>query len=96
MARVRPENQPSSEREKVVVAATASSTAGSAAMRVKRATMRVCSRAPGTLSFHARRNPSACHTMVLSIARMRTAFIVSAVQTYSLRGAIAVSPVRMR
>ena len=40
IARVRSENQPSSEREKVVVAATASSSAGSAAMTENKATMR--------------------------------------------------------
>ena len=47
MARVLVENQPSSEREKVIVAPTASSSVGSAAMIENSATMRMCSRAPG-------------------------------------------------
>ncbi len=54
MARVRSENQPSSEREKVVVAATASSMAGNAAMIENKSTMRTCRRAPASLARHAR------------------------------------------
>ena len=42
-------NQLSSAREKVVVAAIASSRAGSAAIKLNRPTMRACSRAPGDL-----------------------------------------------
>lgn len=41
MARVRAENHPSSERENVVVAAIARRIAGSAAMMLNKATMRV-------------------------------------------------------
>ena len=54
---MRVENQLSSEREKVTVAPTASSSVGSAAMTLNSATMRMCSRAPGIFWRHARARP---------------------------------------
>ena len=96
MARVRVENQPSSDRENVVVAATARRMAGSAAMTLNSKTIRVCSRAPGTCCFQARRKPSDCQTMMASMAWIKTTLTASAVQTISLRGAIPVRPVRIK
>ncbi len=57
MARVLVANQLSSEREKVIVAPTASSSVGSAAMMVNSATMRMCSRAPGVRCAPGARQP---------------------------------------
>ena len=96
IARVRSENQPSSEREKVVVAATASSMAGSAAMIENNSTMRTCSRAPASLARQARHMPMPCHAMTAIMAAMSTTLKNSAVSTTSSRGAIGVRPVRMR
>ena len=50
-------NQLSREREKVLVAAMASSSAGRAAIRLNSATMRTCNLAPATLLRHARHRP---------------------------------------
>ena len=96
MARVRAENHPSSEREKVVVAATAKRIAGSAAITENNSTMRECRRAPGTRSRHARHSPIDCETITASMARIRPTLTASADQTTSLRGMIVVKPVRIR
>ncbi len=89
-------NQLSSEREKVVVAATASSRAGRAVMTLKSATMRACSRAPATFFFQARRNPTACTAMTTTMASASRTLMNSTPSTTSLRGTIGVRPVRMR
>jgi hypothetical protein len=89
-------NQLSSARENVVVAATARSSAGSAAIRLNSATMRACSRAPATFSFHARHRPIICQAITATMAMTRRTLIMRAVSTTSLRGTIGVSPVRMK
>ena len=89
-------NQLSSEREKVVVAATASSRAGSAAITLNRATMRACRRAPATFFFQARHSPMTCTAMTATIATTSTALTTRAERTTSLRGTIGVRPVRIR
>ena len=61
-------NQLSSARENVVVAAIASSSAGSAAIRLNSATMRACSRAPATFSFQARHRPIICQAITATMA----------------------------
>ena len=97
IARVRVENQLSSEREKVVVAATASSSAGSAAMTLNSATMRMCSRAPGMLL--APRTRKADHLpgdAAPIIAMMSTTLTKRTTRTTSSRGGIGVRPVRIR
>ncbi len=57
IARVRVENQLSSDRENVVVAATASSIAGTAAVIENSSTIRTCRRAPGSFARQARHIP---------------------------------------
>ena len=89
-------NQLSSAREKVVVAAIASSSAGSAAIRLNRATMRTCRRAPATFSLHARTRPTSWMAISATMATTSSALMMSAVSTTSLRGTMGVSPVRMR
>ena len=96
MARVLVANQLSSEREKVTVAPTASSSVGSAAMIENSATMRICRRAPGVRWRQARARPMICHVSSAIIAMMSTTLMARTVSTTSLRGVIGVSPVRMR
>ena len=96
IVRMRPEKLPSMARENVVVAATASKRAGSAATTENSPTMRVWSLAPGVRSAQARRSPIICQAMTAIIARMSSTLMASAVHTTSLRGAIVVRPVRMR
>ena len=96
MARVLVANQPSSEREKVMVAPTASSSVGSAAMIENKATMRMCSRAPGVRWRQARASPMICHASSAIMAMMSRTLMNRTVSTTSLRGAMGVRPVRMR
>ena len=93
---MRVENQPSSERENVTVAPTASSSVGSAAMMLNSSTMRMCRRAPGIFSRHARARPDVCHASRPIIATISTTLTNRTTSTTSPRGAIGVSPVRIR
>ena len=96
ISRVRVENQPSSERENVVVAATARMSAGSAAMIENKRTMRTCSRLPAILRRHARQRTASCMAITTIIAAMSTMLMSRTVTTTSLRGTTGVRPVRMR
>ena len=89
-------NQLSSERENVVVAATASSSAGSAVMRLNSSTMRTCRRAPATLLRQARQRPIACTAITATMAITSSRLTNSTPSTTSLRGTIGVRPVRIR
>src|SRR6056297_2010789 len=94
--RLRVENQLSSERENVVVAATARIMAGNAAINENSATIRTCRRLPATFCRHALSKRLTWKAITTIIAMISAILMNRAVMTTELRGVIGVRPVRMR
>ncbi len=95
MERVRSENQVSRPRLRVTLANTATITAGTAAKRLSRVTMRICIEAPALWRRRASSRSMICQPASAPMMAMSTRLAASRLMMTSRVGLIGVRPVRI-